>query len=134
MTGPAARPIEVGLGTWIEKSWGWFRTLFRDDQVEIVEAEIVAGGYSSQHKHLYKSNTFQVITGELEVQTYPASLKPTKYVLTPTADSITIPAFVPHKFFAPQATRLIETYVASQRGRAIEPDDIVRFSDGGIRK
>lgn len=130
--------VETGMGEWTEKSWGRCRTIFRDAQVEIVEAEIVAGGYSSIHKHLAKDNTFFVVEGELEVSLYPASMRPTKYILTSSSNplepcSLTIEPFIPHKFLALQKSRVIEIYRA-KFGKAIEADDICRFGEGGVRK
>jgi mannose-6-phosphate isomerase-like protein (cupin superfamily) len=137
---PEPHVTESLPGPWMKKTWGRCRTLFRDCHVEIVEAEIVAGGYSSNHKHLDKDNAFHVIEGELEIQLYPATLKPQKFVLLPKVHPVemsvlTIPPHVPHKFTALQATRLIEIYRACHGVPLRAGDgDIVRFSEGGVRK
>lgn len=128
----------VWPGKWNEKSWGRCRTIYRDAQVEIVEAEIVAGGFSSVHKHLAKDNTFIVVEGELEISLYPASLRPTKYILTSSTSplephSLTVDPFIPHKFLALQACRVIEIYRA-KFGKVVDPEDICRFGEGGVRK
>ena len=126
---------------WKEKFWGRMRTIYWDDQVEIIECEIEAGGFSSVHKHLDKDNSFIVLSGELEVSLYPSSLRPQKHRLTPqistTMDDsmLTVVPCVPHKFMALQKTRLIEIYRA-HHGKPLRPGegDICRSSDGGIRK
>jgi mannose-6-phosphate isomerase-like protein (cupin superfamily) len=127
------------MSDWQPKAWGRCRTLYCDEQVEVVEAEIVAGGYSSAHKHLDKDNTFIVLSGEIEVLLYPASLRPQSHVLRPSLDALreqtlTVQPHVPHKFVALQATRLIEVYRAFH-GKPLRPGDgdICRFSEGGVR-
>lgn len=118
-------------GEWIQKAWGRTRTLFADAQVEIVECEIKEGGYSSEHMHVSKHNQFFVVSGCLDLVITDTEGGPGKIRLN-AGGTWTVPAGTAHSFHAGFDTRLIESYVATEG--EIDPLDIVRFSEGGLRE
>jgi mannose-6-phosphate isomerase-like protein (cupin superfamily) len=122
-------------GEWIPKLWGRMRSIYHDDHIEIVEAEIVKGGFSSIHSHSFKDNTFCVVSGALEITFYPQSANPTKYRLKAISDPCTVVPCIPHMFFAPEPCRLFEIYRAWP-GQSLQPGDrdITRHTQGGIRE
>ena len=119
-----------GLGEWKPKVWGRTRTIFRDDQIEIVECEILKGGYSSEHIHHRKHNEFRVLSGSLRV-TVTGSLIPKTTI--GVGESWFYEAGDRHQFEAIADTRLIEIYTSAD-GSPVDPDDIERFTTGGLRK
>ena len=123
---------------WKPKPWGRTRTLYLDAQIEITECEIRAGGFCSQHAHRHKNNEFRVIKGWLKVAT---DQNPRRDINIDSDDNeflhdtmlTTIPAGIRHQFLAIEDTRLIETYTPAGDD-PIDPDDIERFTTGGLRK
>jgi quercetin dioxygenase-like cupin family protein len=118
---------------WTPKLWGRMRTVLRDDRLEISEAEIEAGGYSSIHRHNCKTNTFIVVSGRLMVKEFSQGVVLSERVLTPVDDPFQVPAGIKHQFEALEPTRIIEIYRAVA-GYCVLADDIARFSEGGLRK
>lgn len=118
---------------WTPKTWGRMRTLLRDAGIEIVEAEIEAGGYCSRHLHHCKTNTFVVVSGRLLLLEFGGSVPFTDKILTSADSPLQVPAGIKHQFEALEATRLIEIYRPIE-GYALLADDIARFSEGGLRK
>lgn len=99
------------------KKWGRCRTIFRDDEVEIVECEIRAGESSSIHRHMRKDNSFLVLAGELELATCADTPFPNKFKLVaegPAGGAMLVPPEVWHQFKAVTDVRLLEVYRAVQ--------------------
>ncbi len=123
-----AEKAEFGLGAWIQKPWGRTRTIFYDSQVEMIECEIRKGGFSSSHVHHRKHNHFHVISGKLRIE-YES---PWSGRVIGRDCTLEIIAGFRHSFIALEDTRLIEIYTSAD-GSPIDPDDIERFTENGIR-
>lgn len=123
------QPPECGLGEWLPKAWGRTRTIYLDHTIEIVECEIKAGGFSSEHLHRYKNNEFRVLCGLLKIEYQNVDSPRT----LGTGDTMVVLAGTKHKFLALEVTRLIETYTPAGN-RLIDAGDIERFSTGGLRE
>lgn len=111
--------------------------------VQCSRITIKLGGFCSCHFHERKSNIFIVIEGILRVITYDRESrdaieftgnlnvsKVPKFItyrdLLPS-DIITIDAGIAHRFFALTECKALEIYL----GDDVDPDDIVRFDEGG---
>lgn len=116
---------------WKPKPWGRTRTLFCDAAIEIVECEIKAGGYSSFHAHSRKHNEFRVMGGRLIVRRRTDEVQ-SGWTVGPN-DKCLFPAGSQHQFEALADTRLIEIYTSAD-GSPVDPDDIERFTSGGLRQ
>lgn len=118
---------------WTLKPWGRMRTILRNPAVEVVEAEIEAGGYCSLHYHNDKANAFLVISGCLKLKLYRDGELHATHLLTRESMPFEVPAGVPHQFEATEETRLFEVY-RPVADFPIRGDDIVRLSEGGMRR
>ncbi len=107
-----------------KKPWGTSRILFTTANVEVYRIEVDTGGYCSRHMHLSKHNLFYVESGELHVQTFEPELS-TKILLS--GDILSIPPNILHQFYAKLHTIALEIYHVE-----MVPDDIIRFSVGGL--
>lgn len=114
-------------GEWIEKAWGRTRDLHCNGSLEIIECEIVKGGFSSLHRHAAKSNEFMVVSGRLllHIDDCPGGRV---RELTPSTGCYCVAAGVGHQFSALEPTVLIEFYHGVQPSKA----DIERFTTGGV--
>ena len=110
-----------------EKVWGWTSRIFATDSVEVHRIECVKGGYCSEHSHRSKSNLFYCERGSLTVKIWRGNnLSIT--TLTPGL-SCAIPPGLKHQFESNEdGTVAYEIYHV-----IIDPDDIQRESQGGIR-
>lgn len=114
------------------KPWGESIPLYRDAACEIVRVKIRRGGFSSRHYHEHKHNLFIVLSGTLEVKEYNGigeTLK-TSCLRKETA-ALSVPAGMPHRFYALKDVDALEVYVARDAARPVEPGDIVRLDEGG---
>jgi len=108
------------------KVWGTTRCVYVGpfSETHIINAK--AGGYCSQHSHLYKWNRFHVISGKLKITLYK------KYGedVTILTDGMTsdVPPNIKHKFEALQDTLCLEIYWIDE----LNPKDIQRVTSGGI--
>lgn len=123
------QPPEHGLGEWLPKVWGRTRTIYRDARIEIIECEIKAGGFSSEHLHRCKNNEFRVLCGRLQIE-FQSGASPRTLG---TGNTMVVLAGTRHRFLALEDTRLIETYTPADNS-LIDPGDIERFSTGGVQE
>lgn len=123
----------MAIGEWKKKPWGQTRALHLSETLEVIECEIKAGGFSSHHLHKNKSNEFQVVSGRLTV--FVDDCPGGRYVeLTPGGKSTcVVRAGIRHGFEAKEPTVLIEHYFAED-GVKCDPEDIERFTAGGMRR
>lgn len=115
----------------ISKPWGTSTPLYLTSEMEVVKISILKTGHCSRHRHLNKDNTFIVLRGELLVIEEPGSLAAVQHPLDPCSKPLTIPRGVLHKFWALTDVEAIEIYRAAE-GTTIDPDDIIRYSEGGL--
>lgn len=109
------------------KQWGWSEAQVVSPLCEVHRIDVRAGGFCSWHKHDHKHNVFTVIDGlmEVEVQVGPRIVIA---VLQPGMTYDVAPGLI-HRFRCPtKATRAIEVYYPV----SVNPNDITRFSDGGV--
>lgn len=114
-----------------EKAWGISVPLYKDQHIEVVKISVRRGGYSSQHKHLYKDNIFWVIRGRIIVIRY-TNASPVENVLTPRDGMFSVPAGIEHRFIALEDDTVVyELYCATEE-HEVESSDIIRRDQGGI--
>lgn len=113
------------------KLWGETTVLYSNNFSEVVVAQMVAGGYTSMHRHLKKDNHFVVLRGEIVV-----SMAVGLVVITKTlsrGDSLTVPAGRWHRVSSLKASsEFLETYTPDGRNGFVLPDDIERQDIGGV--
>ena len=105
------------------KAWGKTELLVRTESFEAHRIEVRRGGYCSLHIHKYKYNMIRVETGTLHIDIPTMS----PHVLH-AGQSVTIPPGTQHRFRAHEDTIAYEFYWLG----AIDPEDIVRFDQGGM--
>ena len=117
-----------------QKLWGQSTRAFIDAVAELVVAHVKVGGYSSRHSHKSKWNTFEVIQGELLVRTWtaPGQDNWVEKVIHSNCPAYSIEPGVVHQFEALSDVLMYEFYRAIE-GEMIDPDDIHRFDEGGVR-
>jgi len=115
----------------ISKPWGIAQVLYGDQYVELWRLAICQGGYSSRHKHRFKSNGFLVADGRLLVITYEGQQQVRK-MLGGSDGVYFVPAGVEHRFLAVEdATTVYELYHAAP-GCTLRRPDIQRRDDNGV--
>ena len=107
----------------IAKGWGEEVIIHNDEDYCIKILNLKQGGECSLHLHLEKSETFLVLSGEVEIELF-SDLERSLCTLK-QGESIDIPARMGHKFRAIQASSLIE---ASNYDK--EEEDIIRLEGG----
>lgn len=131
---------------WIPKAWGRTRPLVLEDSLHVFECEAVAGGYCSVHCHANKSNTFFLLSGEIEVSVFTMASDGPKIVfrsaLERENETACVPAVIFHRFLALSPSRFLEVYrprvdvisggVAADIG-PLSVDDIRRVTLGGVK-
>lgn len=129
--------------SWVnQKPWGWTECLHDSRQCELHRIDVKAGGYCSQHEHLHKWNAFQVVRGRLQVEVWTTragrgwspSDPPDTVVLLGPGDCYSVAPGLVHRFTCDVPTSAFETYWPVNNTRQVSPDDIMRYSEGGIRK
>lgn len=128
-----ASEFAAGQRELIRKPWGWSWPRVRNELVEIVDIEVVDGGFCSVHLHERKENIFVVVSGTLAVDVWnDDGVFFSRHPLESRLGVLTVPPGRKHQFTAYGPVRAIEIYrpVAGQR---LDPNDIVRFSEGGVR-
>lgn len=121
---------DVGL-----KPWGMFSRLYQDQFLIVDHIKAKRGGFSSIHYHERKTNLFVVERGMLQVSTYIRSALDSNEVikqgiatLLPGYEFVVMPGML-HQFLALEDSWAYEVYW----GAMIDPDDIVRLSQNGIK-
>jgi mannose-6-phosphate isomerase-like protein (cupin superfamily) len=110
------------------KFWGTNRCIYSEKNFEVHHAQIVEGGFSSKHHHVYKVNNFYIVSGTLKVFLFDDTGKEVHCVTLGTGTNFSVPPGVEHKFEAITNVDLIEIYWAN-----LDPDDIVRVDIGGVK-
>jgi mannose-6-phosphate isomerase-like protein (cupin superfamily) len=112
------------------KGWGVTEEIYRDKHLLIARIQVEAGGYCSIHYHRQRDNLFVVHAGTLIVHVFDSG--PPKSVRLNAGDQLRVPAGIAHQFEAATVVRCDEVYTPVA-GATIDADDIVRFSQGGMR-
>lgn len=110
------------------KYWGETTKIYTGENCEVHYLNIKAGGFCSIHLHQTKWNRFYVISGTLKISIFRDGDKEEVYLSD--GEITDIPPGVQHQFFAPNNCRCLEVYWTD----ALDPNDITRFSVGGIKK
>lgn len=113
-----------------QKIWGTTEDIYSDDKLLIARIRVVKGGYCSIHYHQYRDNLFVVHAGTLLVHIFDGL---PKTVRVNAGEQIRVPAGIAHQFDAVTAVQCDEIYTPIA-GAAIDKLDIVRYSEGGVRK
>ena len=108
------------------KIWGETEEIYSNDFVSIHYLKIKKGGYCSEHYHLFKSNIFYVISGNLKIRIWTDDNSVDDTVVW-AGESCKIEPGVYHQFKALTDVECIEIYET----RLKEPD-IERRKKGGI--
>lgn len=118
-----------------QKNWGVTRRL----GTRLWHASILAGGYSSIHRHNHHSNFFYVLSGHLRIRIYgddrsavEADDRPIQIISLSPTQSCAVPPGVWHEFFATDDCELIEYYAGNNPAAADPGEDIVRKTEGGL--
>lgn len=108
------------------KFWGTTEEIFNNGIVAIYLLKIKKGGFSSVHKHCYKSNLFHVLKGNLKLSVWSQENESDDTVLW-EGDMTEVPPHVYHQFKGLTEVECLEIYTLGFRG-----EDIERKSVGGI--
>lgn len=126
---------------WEPKAWGRTRCVYYGPAAEVHELEVVAGGFSSCHYHFQKWNRFVVREGTLRVLLYTPTDAPAdrhrpeppgplaRTVVLTAGMTFDVGPGVWHRFEAATAVTAAEIYWND----SIDPGDIVRADEGGVR-
>lgn len=108
------------------KVWGRTTEVARTETASVHYLEILAGGYSSKHRHRIKKNKFHVTHGAVKVSAW-RSRKTADETILRAGDALEIEPGIWHKFEALEESQMIEVYTT-----ALESPDIERAGTGGI--
>lgn len=112
------------------KVWGTTMPIFQTPFVKSFGLKIKAGGFSSEHRHRYRSNYFFIATGRLRVLTWMEKGKAPDVIELRPFESTCVPPGLWHKFEALEASIVVESYV----GMEADNGDIERRTRGGLGK
>ncbi len=122
------------------KVWGKVRHAFQSEGCAVSILHTKRGGFCSKHLHQSRINRFIVVEGCIEVMTYvmlpeisddvPAELKETTRIRLQEGDILDVPARVYHSFEVIESGIVVEVYWPDR----VDMDDIVRISEGGMKK
>lgn len=110
------------------KIWGETEEIFSNGIISIHHLKIKKGGFSSEHRHRFKSNLFFVLSGNLKLTIWTPEGKDDDTVIW-QGESSEIPPGVYHKFTALTDVECLEIYETKLRG-----EDIERRIEGGIKE
>lgn len=111
------------------KIWGTAYPLYQDDKCRIVRVVIHKGWQCSIHRHNACDNTFQVVSGLLQVIEHPDTQYQRISVLHGDGETKTVRRGMLHCFRSLTDVVAIETYRASP-GMICDENDIERLKDG----
>ena len=111
------------------KSWGKSIRRFIDSYLQVEEAHIDKGGYSSVHLHERKWNEFIVSKGSLLVHIYDDQGKSEMTHELEPGIRIHVPPNIRHQFVA--TTKVVVYEVYFDPSHQLDPEDIIRFSKNG---
>ena len=113
-----------------EKPWGTSTRVLITDFLQVELIDVVAGGYSSIHRHLFKYNLFAVQSGVLTIKTFRDSIEIHQTDLN-SGEYVVAEPNLRHQFHAKIPAKAYEVYWPKEG--AIDPDDIERFSSNGVK-
>lgn len=118
------------IGVVKDKTWGRTMCVFQTINVEAHYLDIKAGGYCSKHRHPKgKTNLFHVISGKLLVRVWDDDgVKILDSTVLTAGQITTVGPQLWHQFEALEDTQCYEIYQI-----IIDPDDIERISEGGLK-
>lgn len=108
------------------KVWGKTQLVFLGNNVEVHRIHAKKGFFCSRHKHVGKYNLFFVESGQILIRTTKDGLDD-ESILGPGQTCVVKPGDL-HQFEALKESWVLEIYYAT-----LDPDDIVRESQGGQR-
>jgi len=108
------------------KKWGTTQCIFAANNVEVHRIFARKGGFCSIHRHVGKFNTFFVESGSLLIRTHKDGLDDETVI--GAGQSTYVRPGDEHQFEALEDTWALEIYFVF-----LDPDDIQRSSQGGIR-
>jgi mannose-6-phosphate isomerase-like protein (cupin superfamily) len=111
----------------IRHHWGESVLLFQDDRSALYLAHGKKGGASSTHYHRRKSNTFILVSGEVQITSGESDDR--HAVSLVEGQSYTIPSGLKHRMTFGQNSTLYEFYHADPI-TILDPRDIVRLDEG----
>lgn len=114
------------IGSVQGKVWGTTQCIFGDNNVEVWRINVKKGGYCSEHRHRNKYNVFYVECGRLQVTVTKDGMN--DITILTSGMSTSIPPGEQHRFEALEDTIALEIYYIR-----LDPDDIERFSQGGLK-
>jgi len=106
------------------KIWGERHRILLDEKNEMDVLLLKKGTFCSKHRHVYKDNTFILISGKVVIETEFGNK-----VLNLMMDSFTVKPPLIHRFNVIEDSIMIE--IASVKKGIINPDDIIRTKQGG---
>ena len=109
------------------KKWGDTQEIFNNGIISIYHLKIKKDGFCSEHRHMFKSNIFFVVSGNLKLTIWNESGTQDSTVVWP-GESSEIPPGAYHKFTALTDVECFEIYETKLRG-----EDIERRAEGGIK-
>lgn len=114
------------------KVWGETERIFRSDNTSVHVLKIKRGGFSSRHRHDFKTNYFYVIEGAVAIRTWREGSDGRDSLVDETllraGQSTTVNPLLIHQFEAIEDSRMIEIYITY----LVDPD-IDRLDSGGLR-
>lgn len=110
------------------KFWGTTEELFNNGIVAIHLLKIKKGGFSSIHKHSYKTNIFHVLRGNLKLSVWSQENESDDTVLF-EGERTEVSPHVYHQFKGLTEVECLEIYTLGFKG-----DDIIRKTVGGLDK
>jgi mannose-6-phosphate isomerase-like protein (cupin superfamily) len=108
------------------KAWGHTTKIMETDSFEIHKIFVEKGGYCSIHRHAGKNNSFYILFGVLQLTEWGTGDVRKDRVLK-TNELYTCKQGIKHQFRALSEVGALEIYHT-----CINPDDIIRYSEGGL--
>lgn len=114
------------------KVWGATECLLETPTVQIHRIAFLEGGTCSKHAHVHRWNAFYVLEGELIVEMWDLGPREDTVhgVILKPGGFVTVKPGLFHRFTGQTMGRALEIYYPA----ALETDDIVRLTEGFIRR
>lgn len=121
-----------------KKCWGEVIHVFTSSKAAISVLRVEKGFRCSKHYHVHRTNSFEVLSGRVEVCYWPSAdaymdrpCHPYYFrILTPVSIPVVVPCMHPHYFRVLESGLMVEIYKPEVAG-VVRLDDIVRFDVGG---
>ena len=109
------------------KGWGIEKVVHNNSNYCVKLLEVNEGKECSLHYHRRKEESFLVLEGSLEICFEQDGQR--EIVVLEKGESVDIPEYLPHKFKALKASRILEA-----SNQDLEEDDLVRVRDGDSQR